>query len=92
MWKHLGFNVIHLNDRNSPSENIQELIGYFALFEKKSFPLNKEMTKPFNLTGKLDNEKDKYLNEIYLVYKGLKKIIALSQTNDHDINNEDINI
>ena len=50
------------------------------------------MTKPFNLTGKLDNEKDKYLNEIYLVYKGLKKIIALSQTNDHDINNEDINI
>ena len=50
------------------------------------------MTKPFNLTGKLDNEKDKYLNESFSVYKGLKKIIALSQTKDHDINNEDINI
>ena len=84
--------LIHLNDRNSPSENIQELIGYFPSFEEKSFPLKKEVTKPFNLTGKLDNEKDKYLNESFSVYKGLKKIIALSQTNDHDINNEDINI
>ena len=84
--------LIHLNDRNSPSENIQELIEYFPGFEEKSFPLNIEVTKPFNLTGKLDNEKDKYLNESYPVYKGSKKIIPLSQAKGYNINNEDINI